>query len=162
VRDKLKRQEKSRVLLINSEGYRFAVWGIRLDDLNWEKRRYNGLGAYGASKIAQLLAMMVLDEYFTGSGVAINAMHPGAVTTETGKENGPVYRWFKRNTVDRISQSPQVSAEALYYLGVSRDIDGISGKFFHLTTEEEVTPPARDREEANELWQKSEELGGLK
>jgi hypothetical protein len=36
---------------------------------------------------------------------------------------------------------PEISAEALYYLGVSKEIDGVSGKFFNLTTEEELAPP---------------------
>ena len=36
--DKLKNQGNARILLVNSEGHRFAAWGLRLDDLNWEKR----------------------------------------------------------------------------------------------------------------------------
>ena len=35
--DKLKSQEKARIIMVNSEGHRFAAWGLRLDDLNWEK-----------------------------------------------------------------------------------------------------------------------------
>ncbi len=38
--DKLKQQEKARIIMVGSEGHRFAVWGLRLDDLNWEKRRF--------------------------------------------------------------------------------------------------------------------------
>jgi retinol dehydrogenase 13 len=49
-------------------------------------------------------------------------MHPGAVKTETGQENGPVYRWFKRNFFDKTLKSPEISAEALYYLGVSKRV----------------------------------------
>lgn len=161
VRDKLKSQEKSRVIMINSEGHRFAVWGLWLDDLTWEKRRYKGLAAYGAAKTAQLLSMLIFDEYFRGSGVTINAMHPGAVKTGTGKENGPIYKWHKRNFIDKLSQSPEISAEALYYLGVSKEVDGISGKFFSLTREESPTPPALDREAAQSLWERSLRMGGL-
>jgi hypothetical protein len=40
-------------------------------------------------------------------------------------------------------------------------LDNISGKFFHLTTEEEPAPPALDKEAAEELWELSLELGGL-
>ncbi len=48
-------------------------------------------------------------------------MHPGAVKTDTGQENGPVYLWFKRNFIDKTLKSPEISAEALYYLGVSNE-----------------------------------------
>jgi retinol dehydrogenase 13 len=159
--DKLKEQEKARIIMVGSEGHRFAVWGLRLDDLNWEKRRYSGLKSYGSAKTAQLLSMILFDEHFKDTGVTINTMHPGAVKTETGQENGPVYRWFKRNFFDKLLKNPDVSAEALYYLGVSDELDGISGKFFNLTTAEEPAPPALDREVASELWDKTLRLSGL-
>jgi len=159
--DKLKSQEKARIILVSSEGHRFAAWGLRLDDLNWEKRRYSGLKSYGSAKTAQLLSMIVFDEHFKNTGVSIIAMHPGAVKTETGQENGPVYRWFKKNLFERTLRSPEISARALYYLGVSKEIEAISGKFFNLTTEEEPAPPALDEEVAYELWELSIELGGL-
>ena len=88
-------------------------------------------------------------------------MHPGAVKTETGQENGPGYRWFKNNIIDKYLRSPQISAEALYYLGVSKEVENVSGKFFNLTTLEVPAPPALDKETANELWLKSLELSGL-
>ena len=159
--NKLKSQKKARIIMVNSEGHRFAAWGLKIDDLNWEKHRYSGLKSYGSAKLAQLLSMLVFDEHFQNTGVSINAMHPGAVKTETGQENGPVYRWFKSNFIDKSLKSPQISAEALYYLGVSEDLEGVSGKFFNLTTEEEPAPPALDKEVAFELWEKSLELCGL-
>jgi len=159
--DKLKSQEKARIIMVSSEGHRFAAWGLRLDDLNWEKRRYSGLKSYGSAKLAQLLSMIVFNEHFQKTGVSINAMHPGAVKTDTGQENGPVYRWFKKNFIDKTLKSPEISAETLYYLGVSKELEAVSGKFFNLTTLEEPAPPALDKEVAYELWEKSLELGRL-
>jgi retinol dehydrogenase-13 len=159
--DKLKSQQNARIIMVNSEGHRFAAWGLRLDDLNWEKRRYSGLKSYGSAKLAQLLSMIVFNEHFRNTGVSINAMHPGAVKTDTGQENGPFYRWFKRNFIDKTLKSPEISAEALYYLGVAKEIEAVSGKFFNLTTEEEPAPPAMDKEVAYDLWEKSLELAGL-
>lgn len=159
--DKLKDQENARIILVNSEGHRFAAWGLRLDDLNWEKRRYSGLKSYGSAKLAQILSMYKFTDIFQDSGVLINAMHPGAVKTETGQENGPIYRWFKKNFFDKTLKSAELSAEALYYLGVSRDMDNVSGKFFNLTTEETPAPPAWDKEVAEELWPISLEMARL-
>jgi len=159
--DKFKLHGKGRIILVGSEGHRFAAWGLRLDDLNWEKRRYSGLKSYGSAKLAQLLSMIVFDEILRGSGVTINTMHPGAVKTDTGQENGPVYRWFKRNFFDKTLKSPEISAQALYYLGTSPQMEGVSGKFFNLTTEEEPAPPALDKEVASELWEISLNYSGL-
>ena len=159
--DKLKSQQQARIIMVGSEGHRFAAWGIHIDDLNWEKHRYSGLRSYGTAKTAQLLSMIVFDEKFRNTGVTINTVHPGAVKSETGQENGPVYRWFKKNFLDKTLKSPDISAEALYYLGVAKEIEAVSGKFFNLTTEEEPAPPALDKEVAYELWNKSMELAGL-
>jgi len=161
VKEKLKRQGRGRILFVCSEGYRFAVWGLRFDDLQWEKRRYGGLKAYGAAKLAQILTMHILAEELAPSGVTVNAMHPGMVRTNTGQQNSALYRFFKRNILDRLSQSAELSAQALYYLGVSPALEGVTDKFFHLTTEEDLAPPAQDREAAEKLWDISLNLGGL-
>lgn len=162
IKEKLLHQKSGRILFVNSEAHRFAVWGLHLDDLAWEKHRYAGLKSYGAAKMAQLLSMIKLKEYFEGSGVTVNAMHPGNVKTNSGQNNGPLYKLSKKVFVDRTAQSADISAEALYTLGVSRELDHISGKFFHLTTEEEPAPPALDRDAAEELWVLSRTLGELK
>jgi NAD(P)-dependent dehydrogenase (short-subunit alcohol dehydrogenase family) len=162
LRAKLSQQSAARIILVNSEGHRFAVWGLDLTDLNWEKRRYSGLKSYGSAKTAQLLSMIVFNEIFQGTGVTINAVHPGAVKTETGQENGPLYKWLKKNFLDKTLKSPDVSAEALYYLGASKEVGGVSGKFFNLTSEELPAPPALDRETAYALWEKSIQLAGLR
>ncbi|TFG16488.1 MAG: SDR family NAD(P)-dependent oxidoreductase, partial [Promethearchaeota archaeon] len=87
LKDKLKAQKKCRIILVNSEGHRFSILGLKLDDLNWEKRKYSGLKSYGSAKTAQLLTMLKFDEYFQNSGVTINAMHPGNVKTNMGEED---------------------------------------------------------------------------
>ncbi|MDF1560889.1 MAG: SDR family NAD(P)-dependent oxidoreductase [Bacteroidales bacterium] len=161
LREKLSAQLKARIIMVGSEAHRFAAWGLRLDDLNWERRRYSGLKSYGSAKMAQLLSMIVFREKFQNTGVTINTMHPGAVKTETGQENGPIYKWFKRDFLDRTLKSPEISAEALYYLGVSSEMESVSGKFFNLTTEEEPAPPAMDRDAALELWKTTMLLAGL-
>jgi NAD(P)-dependent dehydrogenase (short-subunit alcohol dehydrogenase family) len=161
IQEKLLKQARGRILFVNSEAHRFAVSGLYLDDLAWDNHRYSGLRSYGAAKMAQLLSMIKFNDYFAGSGVTINAMHPGNVKTNSGQNNGPLYKLFKRIVIDRTARAPEVSAEALYYLGVSRQLAHTSGKFFNLTTEEEPAPPALDRDAAEELWALSFELGGL-
>lgn len=158
---KYKSDKKGRIILVNSEGYRFAAWGLNLDDLNFQNRKYTGLKAYGSSKLAQILTMHIFAELLKPYNVSINAMHPGVVQTNTGKDNGPLYKWYKRNFIDRFSQTPQISAEALYYLGVSKEVENITGKFFHLTKIEDLAPPAKDMEVAKNLWNLTLKLTGL-
>lgn len=159
---KFKAQGSGRILFVNSEAHRFAWLGLNLDDLFWENHSYTGGKSYGAAKLAQLLSMIKLNDEFTGTGVTINAMHPGNVKTNSGQNNGPLYKFFKRNVIDRSALEAEISAEALYYLGVSQEVSDVSGKFFNLTTIEEPSPPALDREAAEKLWNISLELGELR
>jgi short-subunit dehydrogenase len=161
LKEKLKAQKRARIILVNSEGHRFAILGLHLDDLSWKKHRYSGNASYGVAKLAQILSMYKFEELFKDSGVTINAMHPGNVKSNMGENNGRFYKFFKHNFVDRSSKSPEISATALYYLGVSQELEGVSGKFYNLTTEEEPAPPALDREVSEPLWDISLSLGGL-
>lgn len=154
-------QGSGRIIFVNSEAYRFSVWGLHLDDLSWEKHRYSGIKSYGAAKLAQLLSMLKLNEFFTGSGITINAMHPGNVKTNSGQNNGKIYKYIKTHFLDRNSQPVDFAAEALYYLGVSTEVDMCSSRFYCLTTEEEPAPPALDRAAAEELWKISMNIGGF-
>ncbi len=155
---KYRRDRTGRILFVSSEAYRFAAWGLDFEDLQWQRRRYSGVKAYGAAKLAQILCMHVLAKDLASYGVTINAMHPGVVRTESGKANSRFYQFYKRNIIDKFSGSPEISAEALYYLGSSADLAHASDLFFHLTTQEELTPPAQDLEAADALWKKTGEL----
>jgi len=161
IKEKLIHQKYGRIIFVNSEAHRFAVWGMHLDNLYWEKHRYSGSKSYGAAKLAQLLSMLKLNEYFTGTRITVNAMHPGNVKTNSGQNNGALYKLFKKIIVDATAKPIENSAEALYYLGVSPDLEKISGKFLNLTTEEEPAPPVMDMGAAVELWRLSQELGRL-
>jgi retinol dehydrogenase-13 len=152
---KFKRDRTGRVIFVGSEAYRFAAWGLDLDDLQWEKRRYSGIKGYAAGKMAQLLAMHRFANELIPYSVTVNSMHPGMVRSESGKNNGPFYQWYKRNVIDKNSDSPEVSAEALYFLGAAPALAGKTDAFFHLTTEEELAPPARDLPAADALWDRT-------
>jgi NAD(P)-dependent dehydrogenase (short-subunit alcohol dehydrogenase family) len=161
LREKLKKQTSGRILYVNSEAHRFAVWGLDFDDLSWNKSHFSGLKGYGAAKMAQLLSIIKYNQYFLGTGITVNAMHPGNVKTNSGHNNGEKYKILKRLFVDSTARSAEISAEALYYLGVSPELSGVSGKFFNLTTEEDPAPPALDGEAAERLWMISLQLGGF-
>ncbi len=149
----------SRIIQVNSEGHRFG--GLKLDDLHWKKRRYRGLQGYGASKTAQLLTVWELADRLNGSGVTINAVHPGEVATNIGMNNGFLYRWYQKYLLFPLLKDPKISGEALYYFAAAPELSTTSGKFFNLTTEEKPAAHALDRATGKRIWDISEELTGL-
>ena len=146
----------SRIIQVNSEGHRFN--GLQIDDLNWEKRKYGGYGGYGASKTAQLMTVWELNDLLHGKGVTINAIHPGAVKSNIGTNNGKLYNWFSRFLIQPTLKNPSISGDAIYYMASSPEMEGLSGKFFNLTNEEIPAPHALNRELGKQIFQRSKEL----
>ena len=157
--DKLIENAPARIIQVNSQGHRFG--GLDLDDLNWEKRRYKGLQSYGASKIAQLLTVWELSDRLNGTGVTINAVHPGEVKTNIGMNNELIYRLYKRYFLWWILKDPTISGEAIYYHAAAPEMAKVSGRFFNLTIDEKPAAHALDRELGKKIWTISEELTGL-
>ena len=138
-----------------------TVEALDPDDLGWPKRFYTGLRSYGASKVAQLLTTWELADMLAGTGVTINAMHPGDVRTNIGSNNGPLYRFFLHNFTWHFLRDPKMSGEAALYLASAPELEGVSGKFFHMTNEEKPAKHALDREMGKRIWQLSMEMTGL-
>lgn len=157
--DRLIASAPARILQINSEGHRFG--GLDLDDINWEKRKYKGLKGYGASKVAQLLTVWEFADKLKGSGVTINAMHPGEVRSNIGMNNGWLYKLHKRLMIFPYLKDAEISGSAIYYLAAALEMADVSGKFFHLTIEEKPAAHALDRSLGKRVWELSEEMTGL-
>ena len=161
LKERLKTEDRVRIIYVNSEGHRFALAGVHLNDLEWKRHLYTGLKSYGAAKTAQLLTMYRFNQYFSDSSVTINAMHPGNVKSDMGKNNGKLYRMVKKKLVLSSAKEPVLSATALHYLACSEEVEGVSGRFFNLTTLEKPAPHARDYSQTESVWNKSLELCGL-
>ncbi len=71
----------SRVVTVSSVGHRVRA-RINFDDLQWE-RSYSRVGAYGQSKLANLMFTYELQRRLSGAGTTIAvAAHPGFAATE--------------------------------------------------------------------------------
>jgi NAD(P)-dependent dehydrogenase (short-subunit alcohol dehydrogenase family) len=154
--ENLKRAAPSRVIFVNSEAHRFG--GFNLKDLKWEKRIYIGLLAYGAANIAKIHTTLVLADQLRESGVTANLMHPGAVKTNIGMNNGLFYRLYSKYILRWFLKDPALSAEAIYYLAADPGMAKVTGKFFNLTIEEKPAWYSVKAKMRQAVWNISEEL----
>ena len=157
--DNIKKSKQGRIIQVNSEGHRFG--GLDINDLDWKKRHYIGLRAYGASKTAQIMTVMSLAEKLSDTNVTINAMHPGGVRTNIGRNNGWLYRAWQRAVIWPFLKDPVISGHALYYLAAAPELKKTSGHYFNLTIDEKPMPHALDKQMRIQIWDKSLELAGL-
>ncbi|MEV4347124.1 SDR family NAD(P)-dependent oxidoreductase [Actinoplanes sp. NPDC049596] len=70
-----------RVVTVGSQLHRFAK--LKLDDLDWRARKYNGLAAYESSKLAVILFSLELQRRLTEAGSPVRSIvaHPGVART---------------------------------------------------------------------------------
>lgn len=77
----------ARVVILSSAGHRMG--DVDLDDVNFERRPYEPLLAYGAAKTCNVLHAVALDHLYREKGVRAFAVHPGGIHTELGRYMTP-------------------------------------------------------------------------
>jgi len=133
-------------------------YGQHLDFDNLElKRGYTPGKAYGRSKLANLYFTYELARRLNGTGVTVNAMHPGFVRTNMAANNGWLVRLFLP-LVHLNSLTPEEGAHTAIYLASSPDVEGVTGKYFVREQEVPSDPVSYDESAAKRLWQVSEEM----
>jgi NAD(P)-dependent dehydrogenase (short-subunit alcohol dehydrogenase family) len=157
--DRIKATPGARIINVSSASHLRGV--IDFSDLHYERRFYNGLGAYRQSKLANLLFTYELARRLQGTGVTANAMNPGFVYTNMG--NGSPARWlFWLAKRLGLLIDPAAGAKTALYLAGSPEVDGISGRYFYRNRPISSSEDSNDMVVASRLWELSLTLTGLK
>jgi len=155
--DTLKASVSARIINISSnvEG----IGNINFNDLQYEKR-YISIVAYAQAKLAMLLFTYELARHLEGKGITVNAITPGPVATNFGK-NGKhlMNRIFP--LFFRFARSAAEGAQTAIYLASAPEIEGVSGKVFYSRKELRSSRKSYNVLLQKKVWQISEELTGL-
>lgn len=156
--DRMRESAPARIVTVASEAHKF-VRGINFDDLGFETG-YGWTKSYGQSKLANILFTYGLAERLAGSGVTANCLHPGAVATRLGTNNG----WGARGLIALLRpffKTPERGAQTSIYLATSAAVDGVSGKYFSDCRERRSSGASYDAEARERLWKISAAMTGL-
>jgi NAD(P)-dependent dehydrogenase (short-subunit alcohol dehydrogenase family) len=158
-------QITDRVVTVSSTAHRMGR--IRLDDLNWERGRYERWKAYGQSKLANLLFTLELQRRLAeaGSGVRALAVHPGYAATNLQSRTGNRFMNAVGSLGNRvIAQSDQRGALPTLFAS-TQDLPGASfvgpDGFQEMRGHPTLvgrSAGAADPETARRLWSLSEQL----
>jgi retinol dehydrogenase 12 len=162
LRDRLEAAANARVINVSSVGHRVARAGLDFDDLEWERRRYHGFLVYCHSKLAILLFTRELARRLEGTPVTANAVHPGWVRSNFGREGdmGPIIGAFMV-LGSPLAISAASGARTSIYLASSPDVDGVTGQYFSRCRVITPSDAALDDAAAARLWNVSAELTGV-
>jgi NAD(P)-dependent dehydrogenase (short-subunit alcohol dehydrogenase family) len=140
-------------------------WGYRRSRLvSWlftlfAPRRHPALLQYSRTKLANVLFTYELARRLEGTGVTVNALHPGFVASHFMAGNG-VFGWFLRRLAWLFAISPEEGARTSVYLATSPEVEGVTGRYFVKQRPVASSAASRDEAAARRLWQVSEELTG--
>ena len=162
----LKHGAPARIVNITSAVHRT----VRLDFTNLQgENRYNRDRIYAQSKLADIIFTSELARRLEGTGVTANSVCPGAVSSNLWTHSSKAVALFFRV----LMKGPDQGAILPLYVAASKDMAGITGKYFqtgqHLkgtavkTAGTACLPSSQacDMETARKLWQFSESLTGI-
>jgi NAD(P)-dependent dehydrogenase (short-subunit alcohol dehydrogenase family) len=159
--DLLRRSAPARIVNVSSAGHRQGR--IDFENLQFEHGGYRIMSAYGRSKLAQILFTRELARRLQGSGVTVNALHPGAVATGIWtKETLP---WYARAPIALAKRlfmvTPSAGADRILYLATSPEVEGATGGYYEKDRLAQPSAAARDDALTVRLWNESMRLAGL-
>jgi len=131
-----------RIVVVSSMTHQGAR--LDLDDLSFA-RRFDGYGAYSASKLANVLFTRALARRLVGTPVTANALHPGVIDTK-----------LLRAAFSGRGASVEQGARTSVYLAVSDEVDGVTGSYFVDCRRTQPSKSALDEALGEALWEETE------
>jgi NAD(P)-dependent dehydrogenase (short-subunit alcohol dehydrogenase family) len=157
--DLLKSSAPSRIVNVSSEAQRNSR--LDLNDLQFEKRKYNPLAAYGQSKLLMNAFTFELARRLQGTGVTANCLHPGVVATNIWPADAP---WFVKLLVGVMKPfmlNSKQGAKVSLYLATSPDVANVSGQYFVKSRPANSNPLSRDPKVMPAIWQWTKKMIGV-
>jgi NAD(P)-dependent dehydrogenase (short-subunit alcohol dehydrogenase family) len=159
---RMQKNGPARIVTVASEAHRIGYGDGRIafDDLMGE-RAYGGWKAYGQSKLANILFTHELARRLDPALVTANAMHPGVVASQFGRNNGKGWLAVAQALYRPFCRSNEKGADTAVWLAAAPELEGVTGSYFKDRKPLTPAPQALEDEDAERLWRVSADLTGL-
>ena len=147
--------QTGRIVNVNSDAH---YSGINWDDIQYENG-YPRMGtrAYGQSKAFNVLFTLELAKRIEGTGVTVNALHPGVVRTNIFNHAGPFIGVLAKMVIPFIGISAEEGAKTTLMLAQSPELEGVNGKYYSVLKEKRPLRDLRDEDVWAKAWTMTEE-----
>ncbi|WP_437622897.1 SDR family oxidoreductase [Sorangium sp. So ce1151] len=148
----LKQSAPSRIVVLSSKLHYRGQMGW--DDLQFERRKYGAGAAYSQSKLANVLFTKALARRLEGTGVTVNAVHPGVVATELMRE-------FPKLVVKLFNLfllTAEQGAACSLHVATAPELAGVTGEYFEKSRILPAATAALDEAAQERLWKLTEAL----
>ena len=149
----LKQNQPARIVNVNAGLY---VKG----KLDIEKTPYgldfSSIKTYANSKLCNVMFTIDFAKEIEGSGVTINAVHPGVI--KTGLGDSPKFLSKVVKFMKRFWKSPEYGAEAPSWLAISEEMEGVNGNFYNEKKIMDYVDLVKDQNLRTALQSKTEKI----
>jgi NAD(P)-dependent dehydrogenase (short-subunit alcohol dehydrogenase family) len=139
----------ARVVNVSSMAHRRGR--IALDDLEGAAR-YSGWRAYCQSKLAVLLLTYAWAERLAGTGITVNAAHPGFVRTGFGRNNPGAAGLGFRIAEALFAIGPERGARTLVTMASAPELAQTTGRYFARSRPKRSSAASYDHAMGERLW----------
>jgi len=156
--DRLAAGDRARVVNVASAAHKSARHGLDFDDLQ-STRGYRSFSVYAKSKLANILFTRELARRWDDHGIAVNAVHPGFVASDFGRDGDmsrlaglayPLIRVF--------ALTPEQGARTQVHVASAPEVEGVTGGYWAKSAPATPSAAAQDDTAAARLWAVSEQL----
>lgn len=151
--DRLKASTPARIVNVNAGLYMKGE--MDLTQLP-EGKNFSRLKTYMHSKLCNTLFTIELAKRIEGSGVTVNALHPGVINTNLGASRGPLGMLL--GFAKRFWGAPEDGAKPIARLATDPSLETCNGKYYDVFEEHTLVGEATKPELATELWDYTETL----
>lgn len=146
----------ARVIMVSSGGMYLAR--LHVDDLQFDKRPYNGALAYAEAKRGMLILTKLWARAQADRGIRVNAMHPGWADTPGVQSSLPGFRLLTRAAL----RNNQEGADTIVWLALKRPLNTTGGFFCDRRErpEHRMESTRNAISEIESYWHKLGELSG--
>ncbi|XP_047989136.1 retinol dehydrogenase 12-like [Leguminivora glycinivorella] len=153
----LKKTGESRIVNVSSTLHFFGR--INFEHIN-KKGYYLDMFTYSNSKLCTVLFTVELARKLKGSGVTVNAVHPGIIMTNITAASCALERLLFSSLCWISSRNVVEGAQTIIYLAVAKEVATTTGKYFIDCKESYMTRKTKNKKLITDLWNYSEKLVG--
>ncbi|KAI8323020.1 NAD(P)-binding protein [Martensiomyces pterosporus] len=148
-------KQGARVVVVSSLAASF-VQEIDYERFGRRQTWYDSYDNYSMSKLASTTFANTLARKLASSGVTVNSLHPGMVTTNITRHVGTSS--IQHAVESMILLDVQAGALTSIYLALSPEVEGETGHYFTRCMQMAAHPKSLDVAEQDKLWEYTEKL----
>ncbi|XP_063361317.1 retinol dehydrogenase 14-like [Cydia amplana] len=153
----LKKTGASRIVNVSSTLHFFGR--IHFEHIN-KRGYYLDMFTYSNSKLCIILFTVELARKLKGSGITVNAVHPGVIMTNISATSCALERFLFSSLCWISSRNVVEGAQTIIYLAVAKEVATTTGKYFIDCKERYMTRKASNKKLTADLWNYSKKLVG--